>query len=97
MPDVRRPEEHFRSRSDEQLLIAGRGGAPDRKPTVSVMVVQQHQEAFLLANEEARSAVTRPLARLGQREADSAQPLENALSLGLARIAHVYRVARPGG
>jgi hypothetical protein len=97
MPDVRRPEESLRSRGDEQLLVAGRRGAPDRKVAVPVVVVQEHQETLLVAHEEARSSVTRPLARLGQPEADPAQPLENGLPLGLARIAHVYRVPRPGG
>jgi hypothetical protein len=97
MTDVGRPEEPLGCCGDKELLIAGRSGAPDREAAVAVMVVQHHQEAFPVAHEEARRAVARPLARLRQRQAKPAHLLGGVLPLGLARIAHVYRVPRPGG
>src|SRR5207302_10957022 len=39
MPHVRRHEELVRVGVDEQLLVAGRGGAPDREAPVAVVLV----------------------------------------------------------
>src|SRR5690349_16121608 len=60
------------------------------------MVVHNHEEAALLANEEARRAVAQALARLWERKADRAQPVEDGRAFGRARIRHVYRVPQFG-
>src|SRR5260221_5826377 len=89
MPDIRRDEEPCGVGIDEQLLVAGRRRAPDREPTVAVMVVEQHEEAFLLANEERGRAVARTLARLRKPQANARQPFQLLLTLGCARVVHV--------
>lgn len=81
VPDVRRDEEPLGIGLHEHSLHAGGGGAPDREAPVAVVVGQHHQECALAANEERRRAVTEPLARLGQPEAELAQPCEDLFSL----------------
>ena len=62
--------------------------APDREAPVAVVIRQHHHERALLPDEEGRRAVREPLARLGQRERDLAQPREDPLSL--ARVHGLY-------
>src|SRR4051794_15296771 len=78
MADVRRAEELGGIRVDEQLLLAGRGGAPDRQPPSAVMVVHEHEEAALVAVEERGGAMARALARLRQRLPDRAEVVERS-------------------
>jgi hypothetical protein len=59
-----------------------------------VMVVEQHEEALLVAHEERRRPVTQPLAHLRQREADGAEPLQHDLALRGSRVAHRRIVPR---
>src|SRR5258706_5228321 len=96
MPEVRRPKEAVGVRGDEELLVSGRRSAPDREAPVAVVVVEQHQEAFLVAHEEARRAVAQPLVRFGQSETDAPESFQNGLPFCLARVGHVYRVPRYG-
>src|SRR6266699_2722426 len=79
MPDVRRNEELLGIGARQQLLNTLRCRAPDRKPPVAVVVRQDHQKRPLPSNEEGGRTVAEPLARLGQRETDSADPLEDVL------------------
>ena len=88
MPDIRRPEEPRRVGGDQELLVARRRGAPDPEDAVAVVVVENHEEALLLPHEEARRAVARALARLGQREAEAPDPLECRPPLPDGRIGH---------
>jgi len=48
------------------------------------MVRQHREERALAAHEEHRSAVAQPLARLGKREAELADPLECPFALSRA-------------
>jgi hypothetical protein len=63
------------------------------------MVRQDHQERTLLADEERRSTVTEPFARLRQAEADLADPTQHLLPFGCgddaAIVAQVKRRATP--
>src|SRR5207248_8826122 len=95
VPDVRRPEEAVGVRGDEKLLVPGRRRAPDREAPVAVMVVEQHEEAFLVTHEEARRPVAQPLARLRKPETDPPEPLEGRLPLCLARVRHNYGSVPP--
>ena len=52
MTHVRRHEEPLRIGLDEHRLHSRRRGAPEREPTVTVMVRQHHDERTLAANEE---------------------------------------------
>src|SRR4051794_40158163 len=74
---VRRDEELVGVRLDQHLLHPLRRGAPDRETAVAVVVVHHHQERTLLADEEGRRAVARPLAGLRQTQADVAKPVED--------------------
>jgi hypothetical protein len=80
VPDVGRHEELLGIRLRQQLLHAVRRRAPDREAPVPVVVRQHHQEGPLLPDEERRRAVAEPLARLRQRQADSADAFENFVS-----------------
>lgn len=57
VPDVRRPEEAGRLGLDHLGLHALGGGTPDREQTVTVVVVEEHDEGLLLPDEEGRPAV----------------------------------------
>ncbi len=59
-----------------RLLRPGGRGAPDAKVLGAVVVVVQHREQLLVADEEARLAVGRPLGDFGQGKAQLAQPLD---------------------
>ena len=74
------------------------GGAAHqmREVAVAVMVVEKHHEALLVADEEARGAMARPLARLGEREAELRAGARARRPFLVAGVRHGYRVARPG-
>jgi hypothetical protein len=79
--DVRRTEVPLGVRLDQRLLGAETGGEPHREVLRPVVVVVEHREDLALAREPGRLAVRELLDRLGQGEADGAQPCERALAL----------------
>src|SRR4051795_3018759 len=60
----------------ERVLHPLRRGAPQRQPSVVVMVVVEHHERLYVAHEEGRLAVREALGDLGEGEADRADALE---------------------
>ena len=74
--EVGRDEEAAWVGADDHRLRAQRRLAPDRDAPVAMVVVREHDER-LAADLEARRAVVDAFGRLGQREADRAEPLED--------------------
>jgi hypothetical protein len=72
MPDVGRPEELRGILGDHFLLYARGSGTPERESVGAVVMVVDRYE--LLADEERRLAVARPLGRFGQGKTDLPQP-----------------------
>src|SRR5882757_1620336 len=73
--DVGRTEVAIRVVGDEGFLGPGWRRAPEPEVVSAVVVVVQDHEQLLVPDEESGLAVGRPLRRLGQAEADLAQPL----------------------
>src|SRR5439155_1452627 len=90
---VWRDEESLGIGVDEELLVAGRRGTPDREAAVAVVVVDERHERALVADEPGGRAVAGALARLRQREADRPQALERGGAALLLRL--LQRVLRP--
>jgi hypothetical protein len=81
VPDVGRHEEPLGIALDQHLLHPLRSGAPHREAPVPVVVREHHQEGPFAPDEEGGRPVAEPLARLGQAEADRADPLQNLLAI----------------
>src|SRR5689334_1030454 len=77
----RRPEESPRLCGDEFFLHAGQRRAPQRDPTIAVVVVVEVAEWPPLGHEEAGFAVAQAFARVGQHKRDLAHTVERTLSL----------------
>lgn len=91
MPDVRWDEESIRFGLHHVGLNTGRRGAPDRQPTVGVMIIEEHHEALLLPDEESRPAVAEPLRGLRQSQTGQAYGGQCPIDVlgGIARLSHV--------
>ena len=81
MSDIWRSKEPLRSRLDEHGLDAFGSGAPEAEHVIVVMV-GIGDERLLAANEPCRLAVTDPLRRLGQVQADRPQPRQRVVAHG---------------
>src|SRR6202008_1487120 len=68
-------------------------GTPDREAPVAVVVGQHHHEGALLPHEEGRRTVAQAFARLGQRETEPPDPLQDAFAICGAHSAIVTRLA----
>src|SRR3954452_11254294 len=88
MTHVRRPEVMLRRRAHERLLHPLRRRAPQRHVTGPVVVVHVHHERLLVADEERRPTVARPLVRLGEPQAQLADPVDGD------RLLHGHSIAR---
>ena len=73
--DVGRAEVALRRLGDQRLLHVGARRAPEGHAVV-VMLVREHHEGLLAADEPGRFAVAQAFGHLGQRQAEAAQVFE---------------------
>jgi hypothetical protein len=95
--DVGRHEETLRVGLHQHPLDPVGSGAPDREAAVAVVVRQDHQKRPLATDEEGGCAVAEALARLGQTEADLADPPQRALAFGRVDHRSYRRMTGPAG
>lgn len=88
MTDVRRSEEALRIGLDHLRLNSVGCGAPDREPSVVVMIVEKHHEALLVTDEERGPTMTRTFRGLRQCQARAAHLAERLIDLMLRKPAH---------
>jgi hypothetical protein len=88
--DVRGPEEAFWICLDEIRLKIGRRSTPDRQPPVAVVVVEKHDEARLVPDEEGRATVARAL-----RCSGNARQIVRTLASASATSRGGNRLTRP--
>jgi hypothetical protein len=79
VPDVRRDVETVGIGLRERRLHSRGSGADEREAAVAVVTVPDGREGALVADEERRRAVRRPLVRLREAEADLADRFEDPL------------------
>jgi len=60
--------------------------APEREPSVAVVVVVEHHERLLALGEERRRAVARPLLDVGQTRTDRAHPAQRRVDLAIGHL-----------
>ena len=92
--DVRRDEEPPRIIIDHHRLHPGRGRAPQRQTSVTVVIVVEHDECLLAPHEPGRRAVTEPFGRFRQCQTSRPNPFECIHDRQLWRIASTSCLAK---